>query len=93
MCLCIFTEKLSCGQSNIPPSQERTASKKASRAMKAMMLAKTLATSAIARDAPRDAASNKFLLSLKKKVELDWHCKPLVNTLRLYKQSQKEVTG
>lgn len=81
MCLCIFTEKLSCGQSNIPPSQERTASKKDSRAMRAMMLAKTLATSAIARDAPRDAASNKFLLSLTKKSERSDRMKQQRNNL------------
>lgn len=59
------TEKLSCGQSNISPSQEKAASKKANSARKAIRLTTMLATKPTAQDAPWDAASNTFLLFLR----------------------------
>lgn len=65
-----ITEKLSCGQSNIPPSQDRVASKNASRARKAMRLTTTLATKLTAQDAPWDTASNTFVHALRKKTEV-----------------------
>lgn len=61
-----ITEKLSCGQSNIPPSQERTASKKANSARKAIRLTTMLATKPTAEVAPWDTASNTFVHSLRR---------------------------
>lgn len=72
-----ITEKLSCGQSSIPPSQEREASKKANSARKAMRLTTMLATNPTAQDAPWDAASNTFLFSLRDK----WHLNGYIITL------------
>lgn len=83
----IITEKLSCGKSNIPPSQERLESKKANSAMKAMMLTTMLATKLIAQDAPWDAASNRLVLSLRKnEQQLNGNSANPVNNLLFFKQ-------
>lgn len=61
-----ITWKLSCGQSNNPPSQERPASKKANSAKKAIRLTTMVATKPTAEVAPWDAASKMFVLSLRR---------------------------
>lgn len=67
-----LTEKLSCGQSNIPPSQERTPLKKANSARKAIRLTTMLATRTTAPDAPWDVASNMDVHFLRRQVMFDW---------------------
>lgn len=61
-----ITEKLSCGQSNIPPNHERKASQNANSAIMAIRLATMVATRPTAELAPSDAASKIFILSLKR---------------------------
>lgn len=61
-----ITEKLSCGQSNIPPNHERKVSQNANSAIKAIRLATMVATRPTAELAPSDAASKIFILSLQR---------------------------
>lgn len=61
-----ITAKLSSGQPNIPPSQERTASKKDNKDRKEMMLTMRAATKLTEEMAPLDAASNTLVQFLRR---------------------------